>query len=220
MIAKDLVTDKIPAVRTSMTGLEVLTLMDEYGVSHFPIANNEQFLGLISEDDIFTLNHFEESIGNHKLSLNRAFVTEDQHIYDVIRILAEMKLSLVPVLDSRNKYLGVITLETLVKSFASLTAADSPGGILVLELNESEYSLSQIAQIVESNDARILSVYLRTFKDSTKLEVTVKINKMDLSAIIATFNRYDYIIRASFSESEYDDYLRDRFDSFMTYLNI
>jgi len=220
MIAKDLITDKIPSVKTSQTGLEVLTIMDEYRVSHLPIANDEQFLGIISEDDIFSLNRFDESIGNHVLSLSRAFVTDDQHIYEVIKIVSDLKLTLIPVVDSRNVCMGVITLDTLVQRFAELMAVNNPGGVLILEVNENDYSLSEIAQIVESNDARILSVYLRTFNDSTKLEVTIKINKLDISAIIATFNRYEYIIRASFSESEYDDYLRDRFDSFMTYLNI
>lgn len=220
MTAKDLITDKIPFVKTSHTGLEVLTLMDDFKVSHLPIANNEQFLGLISEEDIFSQNRFDDSIGSLQLSLTRAYVNEDQHIYEVIKTISEQKLSLVPVVDSRNVCLGVITLDTLVQRFAELMAANNPGGILILELNENDYSLSEISQIVESNDARILSVYLHTFSDSTKLEVTLKINKMDLSSILATFNRYDYIIRASFSESGYDDYLRDRFDSFMTYLNI
>lgn len=220
MTAKDLITDKIPFVKTSHTGLEVLTLMDDFKVSHLPIANNEQFLGLISEEDIFSQNRFDDSIGSLQLSLSRAYVNEDQHIYEVIKTISEQKLSLVPVVDNRNVCLGVITLDTLVQRFAELMAASNPGGVLILELNENDYSLSEISQIVESNDARILSVYLRTFSESTKLEVTLKINKLDLSSIIATFNRYDYVIRASFSESGYDDYLRDRFDSFMTYLNI
>ena len=220
MIAKELISDKIPPIMTSESGLEALAIMDEYRESHLPIVNNEEFLGMISEEDIFDLNHFEESVGNHQLSLKRPFVTDNQHVYDVIKLVAELKLSLVPVVDSNNKYLGIITRQALVDSFAEFSAVENPGGILVLDLNEKDYSLSEIAQIVESNDARILSIYIRSYKDSMRLEITLKINKMDISSIISTFNRYDYTIKASFSASEYDDYLRDRFDSLMAYLNI
>jgi hypothetical protein len=80
--------------------------------------------------------------------------------------------------------------------------------------------LSEIARIVESNDAKILSSYISSHIDSTKLEVTIKINRTDLSAIIQTFNRYNYTIKASFHQSEYVDDLKDRFDSFMSFLNI
>jgi hypothetical protein len=91
---------------------------------------------------------------------------------------------------------------------------------LVLELNIHDYSLSEIARIVESNDAKILSLYISSHIDSNKLELTVKINRTDLSPIIQTFNRYNYTIKASFHQSEYVDDLKDRFDSFMSFLNI
>ena len=90
----------------------------------------------------------------------------------------------------------------------------------MLELNLHDYSLSEISRIVESNDAKILSLYISSHMDSTKLEVTIKINRTDLSAIIQTFNRYNYTIKASFHQSEYVDDLKDRFDSFMSFLNI
>ncbi|MCX6271762.1 MAG: CBS domain-containing protein [Bacteroidetes bacterium] len=220
MIAKELINVKIPALKTSDSGLEAMSMMDEYRVSHLPIINNEQLLGIISDEDIISLNHFEEPIGNHKLSLSRIFVSEDQHILEVIRIIGENNLTLLPVLDAKNNYLGVITLRRLVAKFTDILAVSNPGGVLILEMNERDYSLSEIAQIVESNDARILSVFLQTYPDSTKLDIVLKINKMDLSAIISTFNRYDYIIKATFSEGNYDDMLRDRFDSFMSYLNV
>ena len=195
-------------------------MMDEYRVSHLPITSDEELLGVISDEDINTLNHFEECIGNHRLSLARVFVTEDMHIYEVIRLFSVHKLTLIPVLDKKGNYMGVITLRELVEKFAEFTAVGNPGGVLILEVNEKDYSLSQIAQIVESNDAIILSVFIHSFPDSTRMEVILKVNKMDITSIIATFNRYDYIIKASFSESDYDDYLRDRFDSFMNYLNV
>ena len=94
------------------------------------------------------------------------------------------------------------------------------GGILVLEMSHSDYSMAQIGQIVESNDAKILSSYIMSSPDSTNIEVTLKINKIELDAIIRTFERYDYIIKASFQKSVYQEDLIYRYDALMNYLNL
>jgi CBS domain-containing protein len=129
----------------------------------------------------------EEPIGNHQLSLFSPFVTSSQHIYEVMELASELQLSVVPVLDNENKYLGVITLTDLLHYFADVSALKQPGGIIVLDLNANDYSLTQIAQIVESNDAKVLSVYITSPVNSTKMEVTLKINRRDLTSIMQTF---------------------------------
>ena len=220
MLASELIKDLIPPLKTSDTGLKALNWMEEFKVTHLPIVNKEDFLGIISEDDILALNKPEEPIGNHPLSLIRPFVKEDQHVYEVIKLITKMKLSLVPVLSVREQYLGVITIPDLMDATAVLTAVNNPGGIIILEMNVNDYSLSEIAQIVESDDASILSLYVANQPDSTKLEVILKINKIDLTRIIASFNRYEYHVKASYHESEFNEDMQDRFDSFMNYLNI
>jgi Mg/Co/Ni transporter MgtE len=163
----------------------------------------------------------EEPIGNHNLSLFSPFVYEDQHIYEVIEMVARMDLSAVPVLDHNNNFLGLITTNELIQKFASLTALNHPGGILVLEMNVNDYSLSQIAQIVESNDAKILSVYLSSNEDSTKMEVILKINISDLTSVIQTFERYNYNIKASYlKDNDEDSLIKNRYELFMRYLNV
>jgi hypothetical protein len=124
------------------------------------------------------------------------------------------------VLNEKEQYLGLIHLSTLLQYFAEMASMKESGGLLILELNLHDYSLSEIARIVESNDAKILSLYISSQVDSTKLELTIKINRTDLSGIIQTFTRYNYTIKASFHQSEYVDDLKDRFDSFMSFLNI
>lgn len=221
MLAKYLISDIVPTLRTSDTGIKALNWMEVFKVSHLPIVNNEEFLGLISDSDIYDLNMAEESIGNHKLSLIRPFVLDNQHIYEVIDMIGRLNLSIVPVLDVHNKYLGLITLHDLVKYFRHLFAVEHPGAIIVLELNSNDYSLSEISQIIEGNDAKILSLYIKQQDNSTKLDITIKINRTDLSAIIQTFNRYNYSIKASYMKDEILDSLyNDRFESFMTYLNV
>ena len=103
---------------------------------------------------------------------------------------------------------------------ASTGSIKENGAILVLEINQVDYSLAQIAQIVESNNARILSSYIMSSPDSTKLEVTLKINKTELTSIIRTFERYDYVISASFQKSQFYDDIQDRFDSLLNFLKM
>jgi len=194
--------------------------MEENRVSHLPIVNDVEFLGLISDDDIFTLNNFEEALGNHNLSLASPFVYEDQHLFEIIKIIAEHKLTLVPVLDKKSRYLGAITSQSLTQNLAKIAAVDNPGGIIVLEVSNNDYSLSQIAQIVESNDAKVLSLCVTSEEDSTKVEIAIKLNIKDIASILQTFNRYNYYVKASYTDDEDVEDLKDRFDSFMNYLNI
>lgn len=220
MLAKELISNAIMPLKTSDSGLIALNWMEEFRVSHLPIVNDNDFLGLVSESDIFEMNSFEEPLGNHILSLHKPYVLENQHVYDVIRQVYEQKLTLIPVVSEKQKYLGSITIQCLVDYFARLAAVDSPGGIIVLEMGVRDYSLSEIARIVESNDASVLSMYIKTMPDSTRMEVTLKINRMDIGPVIQTFIRYDYLIKASFYEEELNESLKERYDSLMKYLDI
>ncbi len=221
MLAKDLMSDVVPALKTSDTGYQALAWMDIFRISHLPIVNNVEFLGLISDKDIYNLNMADEAIGAHRLSLFSPYIFEDQHIYEVIGLASQLKLSVIPVLERGNNYLGLITLNDLVTHFAGLSALQHPGGIIILELNESDYSLTHISQIVESNDAKILSLYISSDEDSTRLSVTLKINRTDLTSIIQTFERFNYEIKASYmKEDDTENLFQNRYDFFMRYLNI
>ncbi|MCC6251193.1 MAG: CBS domain-containing protein [Bacteroidia bacterium] len=220
MYARELISDDIPPLKTSDTGDRALEWMNEFRVSHLPIVNNIDFLGLISEADILDFNSAKEAIGAHRLNLSRPFVYDYQHTYDVLKVMSSLKLTVIPVLNDKEQYLGLIHLSSLLQHFAEMASMKESGGLLVLELNLHDYSLSEISRIVESNDAKILSLYVSSSVDSTLLELTIKINRTDLSAIIQTFNRFNYTIKASFHQSEYVDDLKDRFASFMKYINI
>lgn len=220
MIARQLITNEISPLKTSDSGTKALNWMEEYKVSHLPIVNNDNFLGLISEQDIYDLNDFDEPLGNHKLSLKNPYVNEHQHIYNILKIIDELGLTVIPVLDDRDKYLGCISMQGLVSFIAGIYSIDNPGGVMVLEVSEQDYSLTEIANIVESNDAKILSAFITSHRDSTRLEVVIKVSKIDLDSILQTFDRYDYIVKATFGEKDSNEDLRERYDSLMNYLNI
>ena len=220
MTAREMISQSILPVRTSDSVQKVLDRMAEFRVSHLPIVNNIQFLGLISEDDLIEVPDYDTPVGGLSLSLYNTCVQDDQHIYEVIRMFYQHKLTLVPVMNEKNDYLGVIPVNTMVEYMATLTAVREPGGIIVLEISNRDNSLSHIAQVVESDNAQILSSYIRSFPDSTKLEITLKVNKTDISGIVASFNRYDYVVKATYNNTKSDTQTKDRYDQFMNYLDI
>ncbi len=219
MIAKELISAQVMPLRTEITGSEALQWMEEYHLKHLPIVNNGILMGVISEDDI---HHYspEESIGWYTLSLNKPYVREQDHIYEVMRLLSDHRLTLIPVVDDNKRYLGSITLSDLLNYFANTSSFAEPGSIIVLEINKGGYSLSEIARIVEMENAIILSSFITSRPESTEIEVTIKVNHLDIRSILSAFTRYNYQIKASFTEEEYIDALRERYDSLMAYLEV
>jgi acetoin utilization protein AcuB len=220
MIAKDLITDEVPPLKTTDSGSKALRWMDEFKVSHLPVVNGKTFVGIISDADIFDLNTPEEEICKLRIPLVRPFVTEGQHAFDVLKIMSELNLTTMAIVDEEYNFIGTITYKSFIEKLAALSAIKDPGGIIILEMATNNYSLSQIAQIVEGNDAKILACYLTSSLDSTQVEVTLKINKDDLSAILQTFFRYNYTVKASFHQSAFSEDMKERFDQLMHYINI
>lgn len=221
MIARDLIVDSIPVVKTSDTGNNALSWMEMNRLSHLPIVNNEEFLGLVSDSDIYNNNCLDDALGNHNLSLVRPYVFENQHIFEVVDIVAKLNITVIPVLDLNKHYLGAISLFKLVTEFSKMISVEKAGGIIILESNIHDYSLSEIAQIVESNNAKVLIIFVSSTEDSTLISITLKVDITDLASIVQTFERYDYKIKASFlSEDMLKVFYQDRYDSFLNYLNI
>lgn len=220
MIARELIADDIPLLKTSDTGKVALLWMNEFHVKHLPVVNNEQLLGLIAEEDVLNVEHIEEPIGNYRLSYFRPFVDESDHILNVLKVLGELKLTIVPVVDANENYLGVIPLDSLLQHFASLAALTEPGAIISLEMSVRDYNLSEIARIAESNDSRILSLFTSAHADSTKMEVTLKFNRSEITDLIAAYERFGYTAIAYRHESEHEEFFKDRYDALMNYLNM
>ncbi len=221
MLAINLASEVIPAIHTEDKAAEALNWMDVFRVSHLPIVDKDEYIGLISDADIFDTNEPTSSVIEHQLSLPRPFVFENQHIYEVLDEVAKHKLSLIPVLDQNEKYLGLIRGTDLALEFSHLMSIENPGGIIILELSLTDYSLSEIAQIIESNDAKILSLYTSTPENRNNIEVTIKVNRSELSAIIQPSARYSYQIKAIHGNNgKIDNLMKDRLDSFFKYLDV
>lgn len=221
MLAKDLISDIVPSLKTSDSGVDALAWMEAFRVSHLPIVNNTVFLGLISDTDIYDLNSAEEPLGNHPLSLMKPYVLAHQHIYDVVEIAARLKLTLVPVLNAKKEYIGVVTQNDLLLRFSELIAAQTPGGIIEIEVGPRDYALSEIARIVEDADAKVLSLYASQSTSTGQLKITIKLNRVDANGVINAFERYGYNVKTVYlGESQVDDTTRRNYESLMKYLDV
>ncbi len=220
MRAGDLISDEIPTLDGGDSGLWAIQLLDEYKMRHLPVLESGKFIGLISDESVLELKDPEAPIKDATDLLQLIYVSQDQHVYDLVKVAAQHELSAVPILDSNFNYIGVVSIYCLVRELARIAAINDEGGILVLEVNEKDYSLAEIAQIVESNGASILSANVTSTPDSTNMEVTLKVNRNNMDGIIQTFGRYDYIVSASYHQSSYKDMMGNRYEELMRYLKL
>ena len=218
MRAIELITDEIPPLIHTDSGEKAINWMDEFKVVHLAVLKNGAFVGVVSESailDRLVLSDVLDELFDH---LPRPYVNKNTHIYDVLAMMSEHKLSIIPVLDENEQYLGCTSIYHLMTTLANIGSIKEPGSILVLEINSIDYSMAQIAQIIESNNAKILSSYILSDVSSSVLEVTLKINELNLSRIILTFERYDYKIKASFQAVVSDDDLRWKYDALINFM--
>lgn len=220
MLARSLIKDNIPPLKISDTGERALKWMQEFRLSYLPLLNGTFFLGMVSENDILGLSDSRQPLGKYALPLEKIFMHDDQHIYDVVKFVSNYNYPLVPLLDSENNYSGLITVMDIMECFADLFGVKVPGGIIQLEVPRHDYVLSKIAQLIEANDAVILSLSSNLSADKTKVEITIKLNRIDLTRILASFYRHDYTVTSFYHQSGFADDLQSRYDSFMHYLKM
>ena len=219
MQANTLISSSIKSIHPVEDGNKALEMMDQFRIHHLAIVKNNFYLGVISDKEIMSWNSEDDSIEEHLTNLAAPYVKYNQHLFDIVEVLEKNNLSIVPVLDEKNHYLGVITSRKLLYSIAKSATIQSPGGVIVLEMPDHDYSLTEIASIVESNNTKILSSYIISKPNSTNIEVTIKLNKQEVTAIIKDFERHDYKVSASYKDEEADgDYL-ERYESLMRFLN-
>jgi predicted transcriptional regulator len=203
------------------TGQKALNCMETYRISHLPVVKENTYIGLISDRFIEDLNLAESMLEEYVSQIPPFRVHPDQHIYEVASVMYKHSLSLVPVADDDYTYRGAITLHDLSAQLIRLLSIPEPGGVIILQTAGDNYSASQISQIVEGNDARILSLLVNKTDESGNLEITVKIDRVDLSAVIQTFIRYGYQITAVFmDDSMLHGMYEDRVELLLRYMNL
>jgi len=221
LLAEKLISDVIPSISSSEKGKKALSHMDVFRVSHIPVVDDSKYLGLVSDKLIYDLNLVDEPIAKELDKLNTTHVHKDQHIFELAVVMYKLKISVLPVLDADHYYLGAITLYDLARRFANLFSLQEPGGVMVLEMHVNDYSISQISQIVESNNVKILSFFIDRKPGINNMDVILKLNTEELSGVVQALMRYDYNVKAVYQDrSMLTDLYQDRYDQFMKFMNI
>jgi predicted transcriptional regulator len=214
----DFINNQYKALKVSATVADASDLFLDVNYSHFPILEQNVFLGSIAKEDadIFLST---DSIDVHKYNLTRFYVRNDMNWFDVLEEFSKNHTNLLPVLDDKNNYLGFYELDDVLHFFNETTFVKEDGGTIVIEKETSDFTFSQICQIVESNNAKILGVFISN-NSVTKTEITLKISQSNFNEIIQTFRRYNYTILSEHQEDAYLADLKDRSDYLNKYLNI
>lgn len=221
MVAKELVSNNIPVLKLNDKVYSAISMMDNYGVSHLPIVHEGVYVGLISENQLYQISDPNKLISKCCCADAHMSVFESQHIYDVVGIVSHNKLTVIPVIKEDHKYIGSINSFDLLLGLDKLLGAEDAGTIVVIELNSVDYSLSQISQIVEYNNSKVISLYTKRNEGSRKIELTLKIESDNIISVLESFNRYEYNIKAVHaSDSPQADIYDDRYNNLMNFLNI
>tara|TARA_B100000427_G_scaffold329362_1_gene345238 strand:- start:2364 stop:3026 length:663 start_codon:yes stop_codon:yes gene_type:complete len=219
MQANTLISSSIKSINPVEDGSTALKMMDQFRINHLAVVKDKYFLAVVSDKEIMNWDSEYDSIEEHLTNLASPYVKYNQHLFDIIEVLEKNNLSIVPVLDKEKQYLGIITSRKLMYTIAKSATIQSAGGVIVLEMNKNDYSLTEIASIVESNNTKILSSYIISKPDSTDIEVTIKLNKQNITTIIKDFERREYHVSASYKEVENDVDFLERYESLMRFLN-
>jgi acetoin utilization protein AcuB len=220
MLAHELISTILPVLHPEDTSDDALRLMNEYHVSQLPLLSGKKYVGLLTEEALLDL---EASILLKDLvnpGIYKPAIVESAAIFDVLKVFADQKLCVLPVIAKDETYVGLIPAPNLIAGLSLLNGVQEPGGLVVLEVGQRDYSLSEIARIAESNDVSLLSVNTMTDPLSGKMDVILKTNRQDISRLVATFERFNYHIKYLFTQEMEEDVVRKNYDLFMNYISM
>jgi Mg/Co/Ni transporter MgtE len=200
------------------TVAEIQDFFAESTFSHFPVLDQGVYLGSISSVDAETFET-EKSIADYRYALEGFFVRNAMIWLDVLEVFARNNANLVPILDDTNKYVGYYEITDVIKFLNETPFLKETGGSIVVEKSINDYSMSQIAQIVESNNGKLLGLFVSE-ANAEKVQVTVKITLGGMNEIIQTFRRYNYEIISEHHEDNYLNNLKERSEYLDKYLNM
>lgn len=221
MIAEELINFMIPPLKATDDAHKAIVWMEEFRCNHLPVVDDNQLLGFISEEIILESNDIEKCLKDFDLVAKDCFVSLESHFYDILKVAGEHKIQIVAVVNEEGLYAGVITVQDIMTSFAQTAAVQLPGGILVLSMDLIDYSLAEVSRLIEENNAKVLSsTVVEDPMDKGKIKLTLKINQVDLTRVVATLERFNYRVIGRYQETTKEFGDKDRIDMLMRYLNI
>ncbi|HEU4470232.1 MAG TPA: CBS domain-containing protein [Flavisolibacter sp.] len=218
MLTRDLISNSIPYLHKDDKVHHALQLMNDYHVAHLPVVEDENYLGIVSEEQLLQSDD-EHSIRELQVADGTTSVQAGDHFLKAIQTAVVNKLSIVPVVQEKQ-LLGIVTYNDLLRNASHFMSLNQPGALIVLEMEGRSYSFTEINRIVESNDAQITQLNTFTDPETGMMQATIRISKLEVSDIISTFQRYEYNVKYYFGEELYENELRTNYDNLMNYLKI
>jgi predicted transcriptional regulator len=218
MLTRDLISNSIPYLHKDDKVFHALQLMNDYHVAHLPVVENENYLGIVSEEQLLQSDE-ENTIKELQVTDGTTSVQANDHFLKAIQTAVVNKLSIVPVVEEKL-LVGIVTYNDLLKNASDFMSLNQPGALIVLEMESRNYSFTEINRIVESNDAQITQLNTFTDPETGTMQVTIRLSKLEVSDIISTFQRYEYNVKYYFGEELYENELRTNYDNLMNYLKI
>ncbi|MBM3416095.1 MAG: CBS domain-containing protein [Bacteroidetes bacterium] len=220
MLTRELPSQSLPSLRLHDKVYQALQLMNENHVTHLPITNAEKYIGLVSEEDLLQADNDHSPLSQLEQSFFAVSVRDDEHFLRAVQIAAENALSVVPVVNEENELTGTVAYNDLLRYASEFMSLNEPGGLIVLEIPSNQYSFNEISKLLETNDAQITQLNTSNDPEKGMMQVTIRINKAEISDIIATFQRYEYNVKYFFGEEQYANELRNNYDNLMNYLKM
>ncbi|MBK8951969.1 MAG: CBS domain-containing protein [Chitinophagaceae bacterium] len=220
MLSGSLQTQSLPSLRISDKVYQALQMMNDYHVTHLPITEGEKYIGVISEEDLLQAENDSDAISSLEQSFANTSVKADTHFLMTLRVAAENGLSVVPVVNNDNELVGTVAYNDLLRHASSFMSLNEPGGLIVFEMPGNQYSFNEISKLVETNDAQITQLNTNNNPETGIMEVTIRINKSEVSDVVSSFQRYEYNVKYFFGEEAYANELKSNYDNLMNYLGI
>ncbi|MHC8950504.1 CBS domain-containing protein [Sphingobacterium hungaricum] len=220
MYIGDIISDFYAEVKSSDTVAYTLDKINELHFHQLPIVDEKEYKGLITEEQLIQISDDQLTLKDIKSPSPLIYIFDYQHVYDALQIISIYKTDILPVLNKQMQYIGVITNNDILKSLNSTLDNAENGAIIVLELDARDQSFTHLAHIIESENTKIVNASSRAIPDSNKIEMTIKLNKNNISSVIASLWRFDYEVKATFNDGTDQDELLDRYDHLMNYLDL
>lgn len=220
MLTKDLINNNIPRLQLQDSVGKALKLINDFRITHLPVVSENTFLGLISEDDLLDVEDEKLPIEVLQNNFVNAAVPDDVHFLNAVSSSIQFDTTVVPVVNNGDEYVGAITTTDLLKTLGNFSGADEIGGLIVLEMERTQFAISEISRIVESNDCTILHLNTTVNNLTGLLTVTLHINKREIASVVATFERYEYTIVYSFGNEKFENEIGSNYQNLMNYLDI
>jgi acetoin utilization protein AcuB len=220
VLNKDIISRAIPHLHLHDTIAQALQLMHDLQQNSLPVIAGDKFAGLIEEDELLEAGDDSLELSTLETAFIRLSVRGNEHFSKALQLVAEQHISLVPVTDEDNEWLGVISAADLLRHTALFLGANEPGGLVVLEVEKRNFSFSEISRLVETHDALI--THLNTAADpiTGNLLITLKISKTEISDVVATLQRFEYQVRYYQGEEQFENELRNNYENLINYLSI